>query len=305
MSRFTLLAAASVLLLLPLDAAGQQMHVHRMGPPPPDKVELSSPEAAVPIRSLEGRPIVDVKIGSKGPYPFIFDTGASGMVITGALADELQLEVLGEARVASPAGGAPKTGRIVRVDAIDIGAARVMGIDAVATELPAPAGGDVRGILSPALFPGYLVTFDFPAETLRIHSGELPAADDQEIFEYDAEERLPVVTLEVAGTKIDAHLDTGASHAISLPARYASSLPLDGPPVDAGHARLVDREVALTRARLKGSAKLGRFALDQPTIVFNEAIPLANIGAEVLRGFVMTIDRTHHRVRLQEAARPS
>jgi predicted aspartyl protease len=302
MTRIALFAAAVLVTLEPGIEARQ--HQHRMGPPPPERVELSGAEASVPMDSLGGRPLVQVTFGGKGPFKFIFDSGAAGMVITDELADELDLEVLGEALVGSPAGGKPTPGRIVNVPRLEMGGAQVHGIHAVAAPLPMRNPGDYRGVLSAALFPGHLVIFDFPAASLRIRPGELPAADDKEVFEYDSGERLPTVTIDVAGTRIDAHLDTGAAHGLSLPARYASTLALDGAPVESGKARLIDREVTVTSARLKGAAKLGRFTFDRPEVVFNEAIPMGNIGPGILRGFVMTLDRAHHRVRLEEKASP-
>jgi hypothetical protein len=301
MTRIALFAAA---VLATLEPAVEAHQGHHMGPPPPERVELAGPEASVPMESLGGRPIVQVTFGGKGPYRFIFDSGAAGMVITDALADELELEVLGEALVGSPAGGPPKPGRIVRVPRLEMGGAQVSGVHAVAAALPMRDPGDYRGVLSPALFPGHLVVFDFPAKAVRVRAGELPAADEKEVFEYDSEERLPTVTIDVAGTRIDAHLDTGAPHGLSLPARYAGTLALDGAPVPAGKARLIDREVSLTSARLQGAARLGRFTFDKPQIVFNEAIPMGNIGAGILRDFVMTLDRAHHRVRLEGSAPP-
>ena len=292
-----------IVLLLPTAAQtpqAQEMTVRRMGPPPPERVELSAPEAAVPMQSLGGRPVVNVTIDGKGPFPFIVDTGASGMVLTNSLADELHLTVLGEARVGSPTGGEPKPGRIVKIAQLELGAAKVSGIHAVATDLPTPNDGEYRGVLSPALFPQYLVIFDFPAQSLRIRLGELPAADGKEIFEYDPQDRLPSVTLDLAGTAIKAHLDTGAPHEISVPARYATTLPLAAAPTDAGKGRLIDREVALTQARLNGKARLGSLTFDQPMIVFNESLPMGNIGSAILRRLVMSIDRAHNRVRLQQ-----
>lgn len=301
MTRYSLFAAACVFLIVE-PAAEARMHQHRIGPPPPESVELGSAELSVPMDASGGRPIVEVTIGGKGPYRFIVDSGAAGVVLTDELADSLDLEVLGEALIGSPAGGPPKPGRIVNVPRLEIGSARISGIHAVAGALPMKKDGDYQGVLSPALFPGHLVTFDFPARVVRVRAGELPAADDKEVFEYEAEERLPTVALDVAGTKIDAHLDTGAPHGFSLPARYAATLPLAGAPVDAGKARLVDREAALTSATLLGAARLGRFAFDRPSIVFNDAIPMGNVGTAILKDFAMTLDWTHHRVRLERSA---
>jgi hypothetical protein len=68
----------SMLLLLLLNAAtGCSQLMHR-NPPPPERVELRTGKAAVPMELFGGRPVVSVHINGKGPFQFILDTGAGG-----------------------------------------------------------------------------------------------------------------------------------------------------------------------------------------------------------------------------------
>jgi len=110
---------------------------------------------------------------------------------------------------------------------------------------------------------------------------------------------LPVLRLNVAGVDVDAHLDTGSAGRISLPKRYADKLPLASKPVEVGRARRIDREVIITGAKLNGAIKFGRYTLENPEVRFNDA-PIGNIGFEILRRFVVTLDKKNHRFRLAE-----
>jgi hypothetical protein len=55
----------------------------------PDRLSLATPKISVPLTFVGGRPVVDVNINGKGPYRFIFDTGAAGTVMSNELAAEL------------------------------------------------------------------------------------------------------------------------------------------------------------------------------------------------------------------------
>ena len=54
----------------------------------------SQEDEQIPMDFSAGRPTVNVRINDKGPYPFVFDTGAPEGVIDSKLAEELQLSVI-------------------------------------------------------------------------------------------------------------------------------------------------------------------------------------------------------------------
>jgi hypothetical protein len=167
--------------------------------------------------------------------------------------------------------------------------------------------GDPRGVLGAGLFRGYLVTLDYAGSRAVLRPGELPPADGAEIFEYASEERLPSLPISIAGMSLSAHLDSGSPAGISLPKTLIEKLPLATKPAEVGRSRTVDAEVSVLGARLDGAMTVGRFRIDGPDLRFSEA-PIANVGAEFMKKFVVTLDSKLHRIRLEEpspAAAPS
>ena len=57
--------------------------------PAPVAVEVPAAGLTLPMQDAGGRPVVDVRINGKGPYRFIFDTGASLTVIDAELKEIL------------------------------------------------------------------------------------------------------------------------------------------------------------------------------------------------------------------------
>ena len=53
------------------------------------KVDDNGAGASVPMLDVGGRPMVEINIDGKGPFPFILDTGATATVIDTGLAAEL------------------------------------------------------------------------------------------------------------------------------------------------------------------------------------------------------------------------
>ena len=268
----------------------------------PGKIELRTPEVSVPMHWLMKKPMVDVKINGKGPYRFFLDTGAQGSVLDQALAEDLKLPVLGDGRVGSP-GGKGLPAKKVRLDRLEVG-------DAVLSAVPAYAfdrshldrGKDSpRGVLSAGIFPGFLVTLDYPQSRLVIRRGQLPAPDSARVFTYDAKRPLPELRLSVAGQQVDVHLDSGAPGGITLPLKLAERLPLASKPVEVARGRRVDQEVVILGAKLNGQVKLGRYVLENPDLRFQD-IPNApgHVGYEFLRRFAVTLDAANHRVQLDQ-----
>ena len=241
---------------------------------------------SIPMQDVGGRPLVDLLINGKGPFPFILDTGASATVIDNALVAELSLNTpLREVR---------------------------MG-DAVIENLPAypfrglaGLGGDrpPRGVLSAAAFPGYLLTLDYPARKITLRRGELPAPDQRRVFEYDDRDPLPMVPLQLPGRLYKVHVDSGSPGGLMLPLRFLDELKLTEKPVDSGRARTVAGEFALKTAPVEGTISLGEYPLDLPRVTFSDLRPgpapgPGNIGYQVLRAFILTIDSKNRRLKFE------
>jgi len=256
------------------------------------KTDVPAEGASVPMLDIGGRPVVEVKINGKGPYPFILDTGATNTVIDSGLNDELSL------------------GNSGRIKELIIGAIKVTDLEADDSPVTAMFGKvdkPPRGVLSARSFPGYLLTFDYPGKKITLRKGALPEVDGRRIFSYGEDEMLPIVPVKVAGREVKVHLDTGAPLALALPTKYKDQLPLTAPAVEKGKARVHAGEFPIFKGTVDGDIEIGEFKLTSRDITFTDVVPQADatpqgqLGYAALRDFVVTMDSANRRI---EFARP-
>ena len=299
------IASVSLVAALANDAAAQHgghgpMHIS----PAPVAVELPKGGLTLPMLDWGGRPVVEVKVGGKGPYRFILDTGASMTVIDSELKDELKLPAVQGMRAAAPGHGAPP--EMVSVEALRVGGGTLRGLKAALMPLGRMLTGEgrPRGVLSALAFPGHLVTFDYPARKITIAKGALDAADSSTVFEYGTDDPLPIVPVRVAGHEMRVHLDTGSGYGLMLPNRFLAELPLASKPEPAGTAKVHGGESPITKARVDGAIELGahRLGLEDVSFVDLKAVfgpPRGNLGYQALRPFVVTLDSRNRRIRIR------
>jgi len=297
----------AALILASFPACGQERAGHPGAGGPqelahPAKVELAGEEVVLPMGSFGNRPLVEVKLGGKGPFPFVLDTGASGSVISAPFAEARKLPVIAKARVQSPGSQAAAEGNLVLVDRLEMGGVTVSGMAAVAMDLSRVFHGpdDPVGVLSAGLFPGFLLTFDYPGKRIVLRRGELPPANGADVFEFSPSRRLPALPVSIAGVSLELDLDTGSPGGFTVPAEFIPRIPISGDLAPAKPDRRVDRVLEAKEGKLKGTASIGRFAFENPTIRFVQNIPQGLIGWEILRRFAVTFDHKNHRLRLAE-----
>ncbi len=268
--------------------------LHAQGAPA-TATHIDVPPGGTTVRMLDlgGRPMIEVQINGKGPYAMLLDTGAN-------------VTVIDETFVKEPSLDAQSSGTF-QIDELRLGDLVVHGFQAHVLRggLPALGGAaPLRGILSAAAFPGNLVVLDYPQHRVTIKPGALPAADDQRVFEYHADEELPVIPVTIAGHVYRIHMDSGAPSGVTLPTKYASELPLLAPPVEVGHARTQAGTFPVSLATLNGTIAIGAYLLELKDVKFSDLRPgaepgIGNVGGEVLRGFIVTFDAKNRRVKLE------
>jgi hypothetical protein len=260
------------------------------------RIDVPPGGTTVPMLDLGGRPMVEVRINGEGPYALLLDTGANVTVIDEAFAKGSSLDA--------------QSSGTFQIDELRLGDLVVHGFQAHVLRggLPALGGAaPLRGILSAAAFPGNLVVLDYPQHRVTIKPGALSAADDRRVFEYHADEELPIIPVTIAGHVYRIHMDSGAPSGVTLPTRYASELPLVAPPVEVGHARTQAGTFPVSLATLNGTIAIGAYPLDVKDVKFSDLRPgpepgIGNVGGEVLRGFIVTFDAKNRRVKLERPA---
>ena len=303
----TVLKLAAAPLLLAIVFAPPALSQHHGAAPVPASVEIPEGGTSLPMGDVGGRPTVEVMIDGKGPYTFILDTGAHISVIDTKLNDELALPVAPGVRAATPDG---KTGpTVVMIEELRVGDTVLGGMIGAVMPLNSLMKGDAapRGVLSASSFPGHLVTFDYPAKRLTIAKGALAEDDSATVFAYTKDEPLPTVPIKVAGKEARVHLDTGSGYGLSLPTSYVGELPLTTKPQEVRKAKTLMGEFPVTSAQVDGPIQLGSHTLGLTEVQFSDigppgGPPMGNIGYEVLRGFVITLDS---KSRLIRVAKPS
>jgi hypothetical protein len=238
---------------------------------------------------IGGRPVVEVMINGKGPFPFLVDTGATRTVIDAGLSDELSLS----------------SADSIQIKELFIGAIKVTDLEADVRPVTAMFGkvdNAPRGVLSALAFPGYLLTFDYPRKKISLRKGALPDANASTIFSYGADEMLPIVPVKVAGREIKVHLDTGAPFALALPTKYKDELRLTGPAEQKGKARTHAGDYPIFKATVDGEIEIGEFKIVSRDIDFTDVVPhpgatpQGQIGYGALRDFVVTLDSAKRRI---------
>ncbi len=164
---------------------------------------------AVTLMATDNRMTVDVTIDGAGPFRFIVDSGATRTVISGALADLLRLPEAGPVEMHSVGGAS--TVRSVRIAALALG-----GLPGRAVVAPVLDAADLgaAGILGIDALAGKKVVIDLVSHRMTILAADrhpTPAAADEIVVvarrKYG---QLVLADADVAGQRIWAIVDTGS-----------------------------------------------------------------------------------------------
>lgn len=296
------IAAISLVVSLVLAASAAAQPVRRQGPPlkPFASVELVAP-SEVPMLAGEGV-LVEVRLDGKGPYRFALDTGAAGGGrISQSLAQALNLPIVGEVITGDPSGKNRETLQVVSAGSLTVGGASFRDVHLAVRDLPRRPGSsasEFEGVLGIGLFQEHLLTLDYPARTLRIENGELPAADGKEVVEYSDRFGIPQISIGIGKLEVAADIDSGnVNGEMALPASYLGKVSLVGEARVVGKARTGFNEFEIRQAVLADGVRIGVHLVEAARVDFVEIFPHGNLGHGFLSRFVLTIDQKNRRLR--------
>jgi predicted aspartyl protease len=259
----------------------------------------------VPLALDSGRPSIEIRIDGKGPYRLLFDTGSgAGLILDKQLATDLGLKSTGTRRIGDPNSPEAIEAQVMEVDRVDVGGLVLRAVDTISWDRKAMGMGDIpRGVVGLGLFGSRLVTLDYPRGTLIVEPGELPEADGRTVLTASFDDGIPSIPIDVAGVPLRAHLDSGSTGFLGVPLGTAKQLPLEAAPVEVGRGRTASGDYSVSEARLRGSVRVGGLVIERPKLHFMD-LPSANLGSDLLRSLVVTVDRKNSRVRLVSSGKP-
>lgn len=257
--------------------------------------------AATILLDLTGpRPTAQLVIGESPPVTAIFDTGAAASVLRLSYAERIQAPNQGPAAAHGPSG-APVSGFRTTLNHARLGDAQFGDALAVALEIPLQLEG-IDAIISPGVFSGRLVRFDFAAsaaQILPLTRQNTPAGAGEPYMGENTHgmlRRTPGVVVALPGrASFVAALDTGSNRGLSMPLAMAQGLALSEALTPAEPQRLVGATHAAFAARIAGLVRVGPLGLENPEVRFVDGAEEAIVGMEILRQGVIVLDPRGHR----------
>jgi hypothetical protein len=273
--------------------------------------------ATVPFQLINNHIYADVSVDGAKPALFIFDTGGHAAVST-SLAAALALKVAGKQTLTG--GGAGFTqGGVTRVASLSIGRAMITNqpilVAGFFAATPIIEGTNAEGMVGYEFFARFVTRFDYGARTItfldpkRFDPKDAGIAVPIKFFG-----QTPVVDGSFDGIPEDFLIDTGARMPLMLTGPFVAAHNL--------RAKYPSGIEAMTGFGIGGPSfsfvtrgdelKIGDVTVDKPLTMFNldkggsgaaEAFP-SNIGAAILKRFVVTLDYAHYVMYLKPVSGP-
>lgn len=278
---------------------------------------VAAAASPVPIDDLGGILVVPVTVNGKGPFHFILDTGAGITVITPQLAKTLALTTTQGGQIGGM-GQAQLTMQQVTLDRVGFGDVERTGIETAIVPLPRTltyqgAYGTIDGILGYTFFKDYVLTFDVAnkwAEMISPAAFKAPDGVGPLPLTF-AENRVPLVDLDVAGARGVFELDSGSNGVVIVSQDFARAHDV-GKGYENGHTSQytgVGGSVGTLQVRVPqvtiGDTVLHELAVDVSSanagVLARDHLD-GTIGHDVLSRFAVTVDYPGSRVWMEPAA---
>ncbi|MDE3186209.1 MAG: aspartyl protease family protein [Acidobacteriota bacterium] len=246
---------------------------------------------------IHGKPYVMVMVNGKGPFRFVIDTGTGGQaLVTSALADQLALPIVGQARLTDPSGQGEQRAQILLIDSLNVAGVEFTGVKAIRHGLAAE-DSTCQGLLGFTLFRDYLLKLDYPNQRMNLAPGSLAPDGERSVLPFRMPDGVPIVPLRINGMRVEAQFDSGGI-GLSLPRQIASQLKFVSDPAVFAIGESLSTRFEMMAGRLGSDVHVGRYAFDQPVVEINPAFPLANFGGCAMRNFAVTFDQNNLLLRL-------
>jgi predicted aspartyl protease len=254
------------------------------------------------------RMTVDVRLNSGGPYRFLVDTGAERSVVSSRVADQLSLPAGGSASLLSISG-------VSRVDTAVIGRLSVgrRTVDGIRAPILDEVNLGAAGVLGIDALAGQSVLLDFERNRLVVAPApqiRLEEPDDDKVIVVRAKRRhgqLILADAFIGEKRVRVVVDSGAAHSIgnsalkrllgrgTRPGDAAVLTSVTGAQVDADFAVIPEMRIGEARVRNATVA----FADVRPFAKFGlSERPAMLLGMDLLRGFKrVSIDFSSKKVR--------
>ena len=259
-------------------------------------------ETTFPFHLYNNHIYADVKVNDKGPYQFIFDTGGMNL-LTPPLVTTLGLKSEGQMQGGGAGSGHMDVG-MTKVTSLSLGKAQVK--DQVFLVMPLNSMSNIEGVAMPGMvgfetFRRFVTVVDYGKGTITLIKPD----------KFDPKDAGAPVKFEFNGNGVDAPatyngvpgvytIDTGSRSSLTLNGPFAKEHGFDKGGMDAVTGWGVGGPSRAVAVR-GGDLKLGGYDIKHPVVevstdkggAFAGKNEAGNIGAGILKRFVVTLDYEH------------
>ena len=277
---------------------------------------IAAADVVVPFELYRNHIYFNAEVPGQGTLRFIFDSGAGGVGLNKDLVERLKLKKLGEVE-ARGVGGADVS-EVYQLDSLNIADLGLSDVPVYAMDLaPLEAAGTKRidGIIGYELLSRYAITVDYEHFRLVIHRAANPATSEWgNECRLNLDFRLPYIDARINEAVIGRfRLDTGSGSTIDFNSPFVERNkllaedrsgyhPVMAFGIGGGSAGLIGQLSTLEICDYRIDSVMVNYSTSE-TGIFAGAQTAGNIGAGILKRFIVTFDYPNEVVYFQPVSR--
>ena len=256
---------------------------------------------SVPFELYKGHIYVRAFVNGKGPYRFVFDTGASGMGRADRrLVAELSLPTVGETENSDGINSAQIA--IVSADSLRLGNLEKRNVQLASRDYNLhrkPAEAPVMGIIGRDFFKDRLLTIDYPARRIRFSNGSL-GARERGVVAYKPSFSIPVC---FAIGCFDGQVDSGSNRSLIIPKALVGRVQASAP-VRIGSGTSANTVFELYEMELSQPVRISDVTATRQKILYSIRRTTRSTSAPTSsKDYVLTIDQRHQLLKISRPKR--
>jgi hypothetical protein len=278
-------------------------------------IEADTNKTVIPFRLVDNHIYADVMVNGRGPFPFIFDTGANN-ILAPETARALGLTSEGCIETHGTAGPVSDSG-IVRVSELRMGDAMIRSQIVYVMQLPPVQveGIPSAGVIGFETFRRFVIRIDYSASTITFTKPDsFDLSDAGSAVELKFYGQVPEVEGAFEGTPCKLDIDTGSRAELSLTKPFVDANALRSSHPEAVHAldgwgingpvrSCIIRSTELRIGHVIVKDVVTSMATEEHGALADAAYD-GNIGSKLLKRFIVTFDYTGQRMYLKYSPEP-
>jgi len=259
-------------------------------------VHLARPVTSVPMRGTDHAgnskcPYFQVSVNGSGPFTFLYDTGATYLIISSKVAAAAQATMVFD-----------RHGRrdVVHVDRLTLGGVEASDLLAIVDD-----SFGVDGVMGFPTLGDVNVLFDFSRREILLSRSPIKMPGSFNLpYTRPGGVDVPAIPVGIGGRTVPILIDTGDdAYALEIRSIELGDAAITHPPVTAAVVMNGAHRQRTATTRLRDPVTLGPMRALNAEIAINDELPVGDIGYDALRQFRFQISPTQQMVTFQPLAR--